>query len=341
MLVFLGSRCSKLLSRRNALKSASAIGVASTFGLMLPQSSARKKRDLFWIDVDVEPARAYFEGVQHELEADGVLARARVALQPVFVAKNPNTWDREVDSLCRTLAEREGAAFVCMWHHSAQALRRYGSEAPIILISILDPMDFGIYDKTEFRDLPTWAITFDNLTTSLPLDCLSILAPNNLRALVLAAPEWTTRRRLEYLRVFAGQRALEFDLLKASSLEEALSLGLGNALANRQPLWVPESMLLYDNRQRLVDMACEAGCIHVFGRTRSAEFGAMLATEAYNDEWKQQHNALLRFVLNTNFSVSLPIVYPEGLRLSANTKTLNSILPRVPEEVATRIDLLF
>ena len=223
-----------------------------------------------------------------------------------------------------------------MSHHSAEIIRESGSCASMVLVSVLDPVDLGL--MTTGQNGSTLAMTFDKIDSFLAVELMKEISPNSKKLIVVAAREWCSSLRMSKLRSSAAAMNLEVSMMVGDTWIELLAKGLDSEYDSTVLWWIPESIVLFDNRRQMVDVMLKHRRLNVFGRRYSAELGALFATDGDFTNWEEQLAALVRVALLTDFSARVPLVYPDDILLSANITTLKELNLSLPEHVASRID---
>ena len=324
------------LDRRQMLRRLGALSLASLATYSMPSAQANIGRPLIWIDIDLPIARAVFNRISNAITLDGTLAQTNYLIESVFLKKNGALSRGEMADAVAPLLTRQSAAFVCMSHHTAEIIRASGSAASMVLVSVLDPVDLGL--MTTGQNGSTLAMTFDNIDSFLAVELMKEISPNSKTLVVVAAREWCSPHRMATLRNNAAALQLEISIMVGDTWSELLASGFDHEFDSTVLWWVPESIVLFDNRRLMVEVMRKHRRLNVFGRRKSAEMGALFATDSDFTNWEEQLADLVRVALLTDFSARVPLVYPDDVLLSVNVSTLQELNLSLPEHVASRID---
>jgi hypothetical protein len=318
------------MNRRNfVLTSVAAAALAVTFGAR-SQQSGRTLR-IAWLDIELPQAKAVFANFER-------LLNECADRNSVVLEIKAFSWGRQLGTVPIEDAVAQSFdwapdLFVCLSHHSALEVRRRRNDAPIMLVSVLDPLDVGL----EPRNLA--GISYDKVASMRALDLLAQFpGVTNATIAIVAASEWQTPRRINALAANAAASGQTYRIVSAESLEELSAHSDWQHRDTFAAWWIPESILLFDNRRRLVEEISKLRVPHVFGRRTSVELGAMLGLQPYSVDWQRWLYELLSEFLRGHSLDALGVHEIDAWHCFGNASTLNNFGRRVPASVVTSID---
>jgi hypothetical protein len=318
------------MRRRNfVFAGVASVSLAAAFGVR-SQQSGRNHR-LAWLDIDLPQATEVFSNFEKLLNAWA--DRHGLSLEIKAFSWGRQNGTLPIEHAVSQSIEWAPTLFVCLSHHSALEVRRVLEDAPIMLVSVLDPLDVGLV----LSGLA--GISYDKVASMRALDLLSHFpAVADSTVAVVAASEWQTPRRMNALAATAAASRQSYRVLSAESFDELAASSDWQSRRSFAAWWIPESILLFDNRQRLVDEISRLRAPHVFGRRSSVEMGAMLGLQPYSVDWQRWLYELLAEFLRGHPLDALGVHEIDAWHCFANAATIRSFGAQVPAAVVTSID---
>ncbi len=255
-----------------------SVGAFSVFAVRASQQ--RAKRRFAWLDIDLPQARDAQRAFSDALVKLGETINVQVEVTPFFWRREGASSD--LGAKCDEAMRAQPELYICLSHHSALHIRKSMPEAQILLITVIDPDEVGL-DRGNLA-----GVSFDKPESSRALSLLSEWPSVKQGTIgIAAASEWTTPGRVSHLQRAAEQYNVALKFAIADTLEQLAASEHWSRDSNIGAWWIPESVLLFDYRAKLVAGVAERRLPHVFGRRVSVERGAMLGLQPYSIDWRR------------------------------------------------------
>jgi hypothetical protein len=306
-----------------------SVGVFSAFAVRATQQ--RVTRRLAWLDIDLPQARDAQRAFADALSKLGESINVQVVVTPFFWRRKGALSD--LGSKCEDAVRAKPELYICLSHHSALLIRKAVPEAQILLITVIDPDELGL----ARRNLA--GVSFDKPDSSRALSLLSEWPSVKQKEIgVAAAAEWLTPGRIAHLQSAASRYDVRLQFVAADTLEQLASSEYWLPSSDIAAWWIPESILLFDYRAKLVTGIAEKEVPHVFGRKVSVERGAMLGLQPYSIDWRRWLLEMLFDYLQGVPIDNLALHKVDSWHCFGNVDTIRSATFETPPAVLANID---
>jgi hypothetical protein len=320
-------------ARRQWLAGASALYITAGVATVLAATKDERPRKvtLAWFDIDVPSARANYSSMTTQLFREAEALSCELAITPYFWERHQPA--RNLEALLEQALLTEPDAFACLSHHVALALQAKAPTSNMLLVTVLDPHEVGVQMNGHVA-----GISFDNPGSQMALDLLSQMSQAGARIGVAAASEWLTSGRLQHIKKTAAVLGLDITLINADNRESLLQNDHWKFRLGFDGWWIPESLLLFDNREYLVESIAVSAKPHVFGRRVSAEKGAMLALQPHVVDWQSWFSEYILALCRGVRIQDMPLTTIRDWHCFGNAETIAALSPPLPQFVLDRID---
>ncbi len=315
--------------RRLVLGSIGAALAAAGFSAYALQPVSRQR--IAWLDVQVPTAEQLFVGMQSPLQREAAALGVEVEVS-AFYFSYEGAGDSLKACVDRAIAY-EPDLFVCLSHHSALLIRQVVPEAEVMLVTVLDAGEVGLATRRLA------GISFDKPASTRALSMLSRFDGVSGGVVgIAAASEWLTPGRLAFISEATKKLDLNLEFVKAENQEELLESTLWRNPKRAAAWWVPESIVLFRNRDYMVSHVVASGRPHVFGRRTSVEKGAMLGLQPIALDWRRWlFECLADYVRGTDIE-NIAYVEVDAWHCFANQNAFSRSGVVLPESVLGDVD---
>jgi ABC-type uncharacterized transport system substrate-binding protein len=276
---------------------------------------------------------AYYEPFRRSLTDSGYVEGRNVSFEYRW-ADDPN----RLPALAIELVRGGVDVLFALSSPAIRALAEATTTIPIVVISVLDPIDAGLVASLARPggNITGLSSRVVELNEKL-LEMLKESMPTASRVAVLGSSTSIERSRNE-MEGAARSLRVRLQLLEVTSLKEIDSAFETAAKARAEGLVLLPTVLFALNQRRIAGLALQRRLPTIFWRSQFAEAGGLMAYGPDEVYALQRAGALVARILKGARPADLPVEQADRFRLVINLKTAKALGLTIPQSILGRAD---
>jgi putative tryptophan/tyrosine transport system substrate-binding protein len=277
-----------------------------------------------------------FDAFRDEMRQRGYVESENVSYERRFAEPSPEGLRGVLNELTRLNVD----VIVAVAQPTVQAAQQATITIPIVMFGVGDPVATGIVASLARPGSNITGLTqFSPELSGKRLELLKETLPRMSRVAVLWNPtNPSNEQQIKVIQGVAEKLAIELQLLEVSTPQHLEGAFLSGARGGAEALLTLDDLLIFTQRNRIVDLAAKYRLPAVSGWPQFTEAGGMMSYGADFLDMATRAAAFVDKILKGAKPADLPVEQPTKFELMINLKTGRALGLTIPQSLLFRAD---